>query len=78
MSLGQQAVILIRLDAQAGSPVAVDDLAAYMSMPADLVRQRIQELAEAGYAVPLLDVRTALIIGARSIPTADAGAASCA
>lgn len=77
MSLGQQAVILIRLDAQAGNPVAVDDLATYMSMPPDLVRQRIQELAEAGYAVPLLDVRTALIIGARSMPTANAGSPSC-
>ena len=66
MSLGQQAVILIRLDAQHGQPVAVDDLAAYIGMPADLVRQRIQQLADQGYAVPLLDVGTALIIGARS------------
>lgn len=66
MSLGQQAVILIRLDAQDGAAVAVDDLTTYLRMPADLVRQRIQELSDKGYAVPLLQAGTALIIGARA------------
>lgn len=66
MSLGQQAIILIRLDAQDGAVVAVDDLAAYMCMPADLVRQRIQELSDKGYALPLFEAGTVLIIGARA------------
>lgn len=64
MSLGQQALILIRLDAQDGQAVAVDDLAQYLRMPADLVRQRIQELAAKGFVLPLLEVGTALIISA--------------
>jgi len=66
MSLGQQAVILIRLDAQDGEAVAVDDLAVYMDMPADLVRLRIEELARKGYVMPITEVGTALVIGARA------------
>ena len=66
MSLGQQAIILIRLDAQDGAVVQVDDLAAYMRMPASLVRLRIQELSDKGYVLPMREERTGLITGART------------
>lgn len=56
MSISQRALILIRLDARRHeAPVTVADLAAHMNLPADVVRVRIQELAQEGYVEPVLN-----------------------
>ena len=81
MSMGQQAVILFRLDAHTPDVVPVADLATYMGLPADMVRKRIRELADMGHAVPLHDVQTALIIGASAggpLPGVQGEGAACA
>lgn len=57
MSISQRALILIRLDARRHEgPVTVADLAAHMNLPEDVVRLRIDELAQAGYVQPVVDV----------------------
>ncbi len=58
MSLGQRAVILIRLDARMGEVVPVADLASHMGLPVALVRERILELWNQGYLQPQWDVGT--------------------
>lgn len=71
MSIGEQALILIRLDARHGEVVSVDDLSVYLRLPAERVRQRILELWHQGYAVPeqqgLAD-GSSLITGAMAAP----------
>lgn len=49
MSLSQQAVILLRLDARKGFMVPVADLAAHTGLQPDIVRQRLQQLWEADF-----------------------------
>lgn len=63
MSISQQAVILIRLDARRGEVVPVADLAAHMGVSADTVRSRIDELWRQGYLEPRWDTAgTATVI----------------
>jgi len=52
MSISEQALILIRLDARRGEVVTVAELAAYLQLPAEIVCRRILELWHQGYAVP--------------------------
>lgn len=52
MSISQQALILIRLDARRGEVVPVAELAGHMGLSEDVVRQRIVELWHQGYVVP--------------------------
>lgn len=52
MSLSQQALILIRLDARRGQVVTVADLAGHFGLPQATVRERIQELWRQGYLEP--------------------------
>lgn len=66
MSLGQQAVVLIRLDAQDGKPVYVSDLTSYMRVDPDTVRLCILELHTKGLAVAIRDKDTQEVIGANA------------
>lgn len=58
MSLGQRAVILIRLDARVGQVVPVADLASHMGLPVAEVREHILLLWNEGYLQPQWDVGT--------------------
>jgi len=53
VSISQQALILIRLDARRGEVVSVLELASYLQLPSETVCQRILELWHQGYAVPV-------------------------
>lgn len=74
MSLSQQALILMRLDARRGQVVAVADLADHLGLCVAVVRQRIDELWRQGYLEPRWDTsgEATVITGAvvtRPLPT---------
>lgn len=74
MSLSQQALILIRLDARRCQVVPVQDLADHMGLQVEVVRQRIDELWRMGYLQPQWDTagERTIITGAmttRGLPT---------
>ena len=56
MSLGSQALLLIRLNAAAADWVRVDDLAAHFGWPADQVRRDLFALEEKGMVRTYRDV----------------------
>ena len=51
--IGQQAVVLIRLDARRGETVSVADLASHTMLSAAQVRATIEALWHLGYALPV-------------------------
>lgn len=52
MSLGELAVILIRMDARRGQVVSVADPAAHTGIAPGVIEQRISELWDAGWVLP--------------------------
>ena len=72
--LGQQAVVLFRLDARRGETVSVADLASHTMMSSAQVRAAVELLRRQGYVLPIYAVGDGLgppimaqIIGATAI-----------